>query len=257
MPTSNPEEQQAIDIVDPGLAPSEAESNSQMESFGDGVRACLPVVLGYLAIGLAFGVVGRTADLTVPEVTLMSLILYAGSAQFVAAGLIGAGAAAPAIVVTIFLVNVRHLLYSAALAPHVRRLPVWKNVLIGAELTDETFAVASSRLMGNRPAHAAWLFGINLTAQVSWILATTAGAILGRAISNTRALGLDFALAAMFAALLVLQITGRPRVRLAVVVAVIGAVVAVGGALVVSPSWAIIAATVIAASAGVAIEGRE
>ena len=256
MSTSDAEEQQPIYIVDPDLEQADADGDSHMESFGDGVRACLPVVLGYLAIGLAFGVVGRTAGLTVPEVTLMSLILYAGSAQFVAASMIGTGASASAIVVTIFLVNVRHLLYSAALAPHVRKLPVWKNVLIGAELTDETFAVASSRLVGNRPAHAAWLFGINLTAQASWVAATTAGAILGHAISNTRALGLDFALAAMFAALLVLQITSRPRVRLAIVVAMIGAVVAVGGALVVAPSWAIIAATVIAASAGVAIEGR-
>jgi 4-azaleucine resistance transporter AzlC len=226
------------------------------ERFRDGVRACLPVVMGYSVIGLAFGVLARTAGLSAPEVALMSLILYAGSAQFILAGLLDTGAAASAIVITIFLVNVRHLLYSAALAPHVRRLPAWQNVLVGAELTDETFAVATNHLAGERAGRAPWLFGLNLTAQVTWIVATTVGALVGSAIPDTSALGLDFALAAMFAALLVLLVVRRPRLRPAVAVAATGVVVGVGGALVVPASWAIIAAAVVAASVGVAIEGR-
>lgn len=100
------------------------------EEFVAGARACLPVVLGYMVVGLAFGIVARTAGLSVAEVVVMSLILYAGSAQFVVAGLLGAGAAAPAVIATVFLVNLRHVLYSAALAPHVRRVPTWQNALI-------------------------------------------------------------------------------------------------------------------------------
>lgn len=226
------------------------------ERFVDGVRACLPVVLGYLAIGVAFGVVARTAGVTPLEVTLMSVILYAGSAQFVVAGLLSAGGSASAIIVTVFFVNVRHLLYSAALAPHVRKLPLWQNALIGAELTDETFAVATSYLGKGRPARAPWLFGLNTTAQSTWIVATTTGAVVGNMIPNTEALGLDFALAAMFAALLVLQITSRPRLRVAVIVAAFSAIIAVTGGLVISPSWSVIVAALAAATAGVALEGR-
>lgn len=118
------------------------------------MKDAVPVVLGYIAIGLAFGVVAKTAGITVAEVALMSLILYAGSARFVMVRLIAAGMPAPTIIVTIFLVNVRHLLYSAAVSPHVRHLKAWQNMLIGAELTDETFAVASARLGRDIPAGA-------------------------------------------------------------------------------------------------------
>jgi 4-azaleucine resistance transporter AzlC len=240
----------------------DAEAASPVPKAGEaggflaGVRDCLPVVLGYLAIGLAFGVVARTAGLSVLEVTLMSLILYAGSAQFIAVGLIATGAPALATVVTVALVNIRHLLYSAALAPHLHRGSPWKNLLVGLELTDETFALIVGRLGRGRNANHAWLYGINVTAQASWVGATTLGALLGQAVSNVTVLGLDFALPAMFAALLVLQIANRPRLRIAATVAVVGALVAVGGGLVVSGSWAVIAATVVAATLGVALEEK-
>ena len=126
-----------------------AEEETPKENFGNGVRACLPIVLGYVAVGLVVGVVTKTAGLTVLEVTLMSLILYAGSAQLIVANLTGMGASASAIIFTIFLVNMRHFLYSASLAPHVRKLPFWQNILIGLELTDETFAVAANHLAGS------------------------------------------------------------------------------------------------------------
>lgn len=213
------------------------------------------MVLGYLAIGLAFGVLARTAGLSILEVLLLSALLYAGSAQFIFASLV-AGASAPlAVVITIFLVNVRHSLYSAALSPYLRQQPLWKNMLIGAQLTDETFALATSYLVKGRTADPAWLFGINLTAQLAWIAATTFGALLGQAITNINALGLDFALAAMFAALLVLQMANHPRLRIAVLVVLTAGIIAMGGTLLFSSSWAILIAAIAAATAGVLLEG--
>jgi 4-azaleucine resistance transporter AzlC len=220
-----------------------------------GARDALPVVLGYTAIGLAFGVVAQTAGMTVPEVLLMSLILYAGSAQFVAVGLISSGAPASAIILTIFLVNVRHLLYSTALSPHVRKLKSWQNALIGAELTDETFAVATGCLNGGREPSAPWLLGINNTSHATWLTCTTLGALLGSRVSDTRALGLDFALASMFAALLVLQMVNRPRLRAALVAATAGALTGLLGIAFMPASWAVIAATLVAATLGVIVEG--
>ncbi len=129
-------------------------------------------------------------------------------------------------------------------------------MLIGLELTDETFAVASNHLAGNRRAQAAWVFGLNLTAHATWIASTAIGSIVGYAISNTHALGLDFALTAMFAALFVLQVASSSHMRVAITVGLVSAVVAVGGTLFVSASWALIVAAVIAASVGVVIERK-
>lgn len=239
-----------------GAALPGAGQEARTGRYADGVKDAAPVVLGYIAIGLAFGVVAKTAGITVPEVALMSMVLYAGSAQFVTVGLIAAGMPASAIIVTIFLVNVRHLLYSAAVSPHVRHLSAWQNALIGAELTDETFAVASSRLGRGIPASAGWFLGLNNASHATWILCTIAGAVLGSSITDTRVLGFDFALAAMFAALLILQIVNRPKIFAAVVAAAAGGIVALCGTLVLPSSWAIIAATLIAATVGTILEGR-
>jgi 4-azaleucine resistance transporter AzlC len=219
-----------------------------------GARACLPVVLGYLAIGMAFGVVARTTGLSVAEATLMSVVLYAGSAQFITAGMLSASAPALAIIVTVGLLNIRHMFYSAALAPQLPRAPLWKNILVGVELTDETFAVAASRFGAGAAVEHPWLFGVNVTAQLTWVAATCLGALLGQKVANVSALGLDFALTAMYAALLVLQIAHRPLLRVAITVAVSAALVAVAGSVFLSGSWAIVAAAVAAATLGVVLE---
>jgi 4-azaleucine resistance transporter AzlC len=232
----------------------EEDRGATNNRFAAGVRACLPVVLGYLAIGMAFGVVARTTGLSVAEATLMSIVLYAGSAQFITAGMLSVSAPAPAIIVTVGLVNIRHMFYSAALAPQLPRAPLWKNILVGVELTDETFAVAASRFGAGAAVEHPWLFGVNVTAQLTWVAATCLGALLGQRVANVPALGLDYALTAMYAALLVLQIVHRPQLRIAIVVAATASVVALAGSVLLSGSWAIVAAAVSAATVGAALE---
>ena len=90
------------------------------ESFAAGMRAAVPVVLGYLGIGIAAGVVERAAGLSYAEVLLISAVLYAGSAQFVVTSMLSLASSASAIVLTVFFLNLRHLLLSAALAPALR-----------------------------------------------------------------------------------------------------------------------------------------
>src|SRR6266480_4519254 len=109
------------------------------------MRAAVPVVLGYLGIGIAAGVVERAAGLSYAEVLLISAVLYAGSARLVVTSMLSLASSASAIVLTVFFLNLRHLLLSAALAPALRGVPAWKNALLGLQLTDETFVVASGR----------------------------------------------------------------------------------------------------------------
>jgi 4-azaleucine resistance transporter AzlC len=191
--------------------------DARAERYIDGVRDAVRSY-GYTRDrSLAFGVVAKTAGVHRARGRLMSLILYAGSAQFVTVGLIAAGEVPPGrSVVTFLLVNVRHLLYSAAISTHVRHLKTCQNALIGAELTDETFALASGRLGRGAFPGAGWFLGLNNASHAAWILCTSLGAVAGGSITDTRALGFDFALAAMFAALLVLQIAGRPKLHAAV-----------------------------------------
>ncbi len=224
------------------------------EGFAAGARAGLPVVLGYLSIGFAAGVVQRAAGLSVAEIALLSLVVYAGSAQFVAAGMIAAASPVAAVVLTVFFVNLRHLLLSAALAPALARVPAWKNALIGAQLTDETFVVAWSRVAGGGALSAAWMWGLNLAAYLAWAAATVAGAVLGEALGDSRRLGFDYALTAMFAALLALQIRAVPARGRALAVAIAAAGLALVLARVLPGNWFVIVATLVAATLGYALE---
>lgn len=228
---------------------------SSEDRFWDGVKACLPTLLSYLSIGIAAGVVGKTAGLSVMEITLMSLLIYAGSAQFIAAGMIAANASAIAIVVTIFFVNLRHLLLSAALSPYFRHLSSLKNTLIGALLTDETFGVAIQHTANKQYIGEKWMFGVNIAAYVNWIIATIAGALLGQWIANPERFGLDFALPAMFIGLLVLLMADRvKKIVIDVVVAVSAVVIAVGVSLVSSSSVGVMTAIVLASTIGLVVE---
>ncbi|SFD81464.1 4-azaleucine resistance probable transporter AzlC [Paenibacillus catalpae] len=224
------------------------------DSFLQGVKDCVPTLLGYLSIGFAAGVVGHTSGLSVLEVTLMSVLIYAGSAQFIIAGMVAAQGSIAAIIFTVFIVNLRHLLLSAAVSPYFRHLTAFKTMIIGSLLTDETFGVAINKAANTRALSESWMNGLNVTAYLNWILATMAGAFLGQWITNPEKFGLDFALSAMFIGLLVLQMIGRKKLArdLVVILCAVGIVVGVG--MVTSGSVAVIIATVSAATIGVLIE---
>lgn len=222
--------------------------------FIDGVKACLPTLLGYLSIGFAAGVVGKTAGLSIAEITLMSLLIYAGSAQFIFTGMIVASASATGIIFTIFFVNLRHLLLSAALSPYFRHLSPLKNTLIGALLTDETFGVAINEASNKKYLSEKWMHGLNVAAYINWVLANIAGAYFGQWITNPEDFGLDFALAAMFIGLLVMQMASRNKLILDIVVATSAVMIAITVSLVLSESIGIIVATLLAATIGMVIE---
>lgn len=226
------------------------------EGFVQGIKDCIPTLLGYLSIGLAAGVVQKTAGLGLAEIALLSLLLYAGSTQFIFAGMLAAGSASGAIIFTVFLVNLRHLLLSAALSPYFRHLTPLRNMLVGSLLTDETFGVAISRAANRSRIGERWMHGLNVTAYLNWLAANLAGALLAQWIADPEQYGLAFALPAMFIGLLVLTVIGGKRIKLDVAVALLAAVTVVGSSFVMSESLAIIAATVVAATAGMAVSKR-
>lgn len=224
------------------------------ESFFQGVKDCIPTLLGYLSIGFAAGVVGKTSGLSIVEITLMSTLVYAGSAQFIIAGMIAAQGSAASIIFTVFFVNLRHLLLSAALSPYFRHLTPLKNVLIGTLLTDETFGVAINQTANKKSISEKWMHGLNVTAYLNWIVANVAGAFLGQWITNPHKFGLDFALPAMFIGLLVLLMVSRTKYAADIIVAISAVIMVVGVSLVTSASVGVIVATMIAATIGMVVE---
>lgn len=225
-------------------------------TFAQGVRAASPVLLGYMPIGFAFGILARGAGLSVAEIGLMSLLVYAGASQFIGASLIAAGTALPVIISTTFLVNLRHLLMSTALVPSMRHNPAWQNSLLAYGITDETFALNTALLQG-RQANPGFVAGVHVAAQGTWVVASLVGALAGQVVGNstiTQLLGLDFALPAMFVGLLVPNLTAgerRPRLGAALVAAATCVAVAV---LFPGTSWAVMAATMAAATVGVMLK---
>ena len=205
-----------------------------------GVRFALPIVVGYVPIGFAFGVLADKAGLSHSNTMLMSLLVYAGSSQLIAIGLFEAQAPAFSIIFTTFVVNLRHLLLSAAISPFLQG---WRRSEIAAfafELTDETFAIHSLRIASDKQSKAE-AFGINMTAQVGWVFGTWLGLMAGQYLSNIEPLALDYALPAMFLALIVLQI----KDRIHIVVALLSGAVSVGLFLGGFNPWNVILATLL------------
>lgn len=213
----------------------------------------LPIVFGYIPVGFAFGALAVAAGLSVTVAVAMSIFVFAGSAQFIAVGLLEAGAGPGALAVTTFLINLRHLLMSASLAPHLRRLKLWQQALFCYELTDESFAVHSVALgrEGAKAAQPLRLFTVNHVSHLAWVAGTLAGAWAGGKLEvNSAALGLDYALPAMFIALLVMQCRNRRHFLIGLLAAALAVFFYLAG----TGHWHIMLAAVTAAAAGAILE---
>lgn len=223
-------------------------------SFQAGIKACLPTVLGYLGIGFSAGIVGRAAGLSPLEIGAMSILIYAGAAQFIITSLLLLNSPFSAIILTTFIVNLRHLLMSLTLAPHVETRHIRDRIGIGTLLTDESFAVAMNAAQKSKLSPS-FMHGLNLTAYLSWIVATVLGALVGSWFPNPERFGLDFALTAMFIGLLYLQFESE-RTRVILNAGLIGLVFILLYILMryLSPELAVLVATMVGASIGVVIQ---
>lgn len=217
----------------------------------DGLAAAWPICLGYTAIGLAFGVLARKTGLLPLEIGLMSIVVYAGSSQFIATAMLGAGAGLLPVLLATFFINLRHLLMSSSLSMYLRDLRGGWLALFAYGVTDESFALNMSRF---REGQWEWRRAliVNHVANLSWIISTVAGSIGGQFIP-AGAFGIDFTLIAMFICLLVFQLRGR----IYVLVALISGLLAVTISLWIPGNGYILIASFIAASSGLLLRQRK
>jgi len=227
---------------------SQENRNDWPSAIKDGMLGAWPICLGYLAIGLAFGVIAQKAGLHPLEIGCMSLLVYAGSSQFIAVSMLSAGAGFFAIVITTFTVNLRHLLMSSSLSRYVRGLGHGWLSAFAYGVTDESFALNVANF---RQRDWDWrrALVLNHTANLAWIGSTVAGGYGGQFIPSG-AFGIDYALVAMFICLLIFQIRGF----FYVVIALIAGLAAVLLSLIIPGNAYIFIASTAAATLGVILK---
>jgi 4-azaleucine resistance transporter AzlC len=200
---------------------------SPRSEFLAGVRAELPILLGVVPFGRVYGVLAITQAHLPPDVALaMSSIVFAGSSQFVGQQLMGVGTPGVVIVVTTFIVNLRHALYSASVAVFVKPLRARWKVLLAYLLTDEAYAVTITHYEQTEVPveHKHWFyFGAGLALWSTWQLSTAVGIFFGARVPESW--GLDFTLALTFIALVVPRLKDRASTGAAIaasIVAIVG-----------------------------------
>ena len=177
-----------------------------MSDFRLGVKAAVPTALGYVAIGLAFGVVAAASGLSALEVGLMCALVYGGSAQFAMCALVVAGAGLGELTLTVFLVNLRNMLMSLHATTIFTKTSLWNQLGIGSLITDESYGVLLGEYVHHKDIPANWMHGNNIFSYLVWIVSSVVGCLIGSMIPNPELFGLDFALIAMFIGLLSSQI---------------------------------------------------
>jgi len=183
-----------------------------------GFAAAWPICLGYFPIGLSLGVLAQKGGLAPWQMGAMSLLVFAGGSQFIAVAMLGAGASSLAIVSTVFMVNLRHLLMSSAMAVHFPGVSRRFLTLFAYGLTDESFAVNMTRFnQGGWNRYSA--LTLNHAANATWIISSVAGVYLGQLVPPGTA-GVDYALTGMFICLLIFQIRGPIFIITAMIAAV-------------------------------------
>jgi len=189
--------------------------NDSRKLFWEGVRAEIPLLIGVFPFGMIYGALALNAGLSKAASQMMSSIVFAGSAQFVTAQLVHDAAPGFVIILTIAVVNLRHMLYSASLAPYLQNLPLRWKVLLSYLLTDEAYAptILKYEKDGITPFSHWFLFGAGLSLWTIWQISTALGIFLGTAIPESWSL--DFALPLTFIAMVVPTLKKQPTIAAA------------------------------------------
>lgn len=179
-------------------------NNEQKKEFLGGAKAALPLILGAIPFAILFGTLAPTSGLSALATIAMSVFVFAGSAQFIVLSLIAAQTPIEMILLTTFVVNLRHLLYATALVEYVKHLSLgWRSILAFG-LTDESFANMSQRYLQKDKTNAHYFYlGSICCFYCTWVTFTIIGVVLGSMIPDMSAWGLEFAMSVTFIGMVV------------------------------------------------------
>lgn len=225
------------------LETAEKEKSNKNLSDSDfivGFKASLPICIGYIPLGIACGILSQKAGLSPFEIGILSLFVFAGSGQFITASMLIANASMFSIILTTFIVNLRHILMSSTLAPFFSKCSKKFLMFFSHEITDETFAINLINFKENSWTPKKAII-VNIFSHSTWILSNIIGGVTG-SLFNFNDMIINFVLTSMFICLLCLQVKGF----IYILCAIISGVIAVSLSLVMNNNLYVIIATLLA-----------
>lgn len=217
--------------------------------FVRGVKTAFPIAIGYFPMAISFGVIAVQSGIPLLHTVLMSLIVYAGASQFMAANMLLLGVIGVEIVLATLVINLRHMVMGMSLMNKIKRFPQIYQLLLSLGITDETFALAS--LYGDKAfkdGSPLFLAGMMFFAYSSWVAGTLFGGMLAAVIPASIGSSMSIALYAMFIGLLVPAV--RDNIR-TIWIALSSALLSLLFSLILDTGWAIVFATVLGAGVGI------
>ncbi len=236
----------------------EINSPNSLHMIRRGLLTGFPIMLGYLPVALTYGVLAKQAGMSLTELTLMSIMVFAGASQFMAVNMIAVGAGALEIIIATFVLNFRHFVMSLSFMNQLRDFSLRWRLPLSMGLTDETFAVSAVNPNESKMEKGAFFYGaIIVIAYLSWIFGSLLGGILGDVIPEKLSQSMGIALYAMFIGLLVPSIKKEKRVALIAIVAMLINALCIQIGM--STGWAIVAGTIFGGMSGIYLlkEGRK
>lgn len=209
--------------------------------FLQGVQAGVSIAIGYMPVALTFGLLAKSTGLAVSETVIMSLIVFAGAAQYIALSLLAVGTGIFEIILTTFIVNIRHFLMGASLTEKMEDDHPIKKALYAFGITDETFTVIAVK---EGTVTSSYMFGVIFISYSSWVVNSGIGHVIGASLPASLQESMSVALYAMFIGLLV------PSMKRQRKVVVLAGLAAIGNTLFsqfLSTGWAIVTATLVSA----------
>ncbi|MCG3418498.1 AzlC family ABC transporter permease [Oceanobacillus jordanicus] len=221
-----------------------------------GIAAGFPIMLGYLPIAITYGVLAKQAGMSLTELTLMSVMVFAGASQFMGVNMIAVGAGALEIMIATFVLNFRHFVMSLSFMNRMRGIGLRWKLPLSLGLTDETFAVSALHPDEAKEEKGSWFYlALILTAYFSWIAGSFLGGVLGEVIPDQLSQSMGIALYAMFIGLLVPSVKKEWKVAIIAILAMLinGLCVELG----MSSGWAIVLGTIIGGMSGIFLMKEE
>lgn len=190
------------------------EVQKRRTQFVRGMRAGIPVILGFIPVGIAYAIIARQAGFTVAETCYMSLSVFAGASQMMAVGQYAEGASVIAIIFATFILNLRHIIMSVCVGRRMSGGGVLLRLLAGFGVTDEGFAIFTTEKEENTSI--TFYIGLALVTYLSWNAGTFIGAVASDLLPTIITASLGVSLYAMFIGLLVPGLKGNIRLTLLV-----------------------------------------
>lgn len=214
--------------------------------FSDGVKAGIPVILGFVPVGIAYAIMARQAGLTVGQTCGMSLAVFAGASQMMAVGMYEQGAGLLAIVLATFILNLRHLIMSTCVMNRMQDGGTGARLAAAFGVTDESFAIFTTA--EREKCSVAYLLGLVAVTYASWNVGTLVGAVASDLLPDILSASLGIALYAMFIGLLVPNLTQNRRLGALVVLTALCSTLL---SSFMASSWALVCSTLLCAFLGV------